>query len=260
MASKETPNYITGPRGGRIAYHKVEGEGPAVVFLGGLMSDMGGTKALYLDEWALESGRAFLRFDYSGHGASDEAFTDGTIGAWAADARHAIETLTDGPQILVGSSMGGWISSLLIRAIPERIAGFVGIAAAPDFTEDSMWAQFSDNQKAALETKGVVHLPSDYGDPYPITKAFIEDGRDQLVLRSPLKSNFPVRLLQGSDDTDVLPEVAQRLFDHIEGDDVRLTIVKGSDHRFSNPTELGLIRKAIHSVTQAINLSNEGQG
>ncbi|MEM7241441.1 MAG: alpha/beta hydrolase, partial [Pseudomonadota bacterium] len=182
-------------------------------------------------------------------------FTDGTIGKWAEDAQHVIEQLTKGPQIIVGSSMGGWVSCLLIRAIPQRIAGFVGIAAAPDFTEDSMWAQFSDDQKAQLERKGIVHLPSDYGDPYPITKAFIEDGRDQLVLRTPLKADFPVRLLQGSDDTDVLPSVAQRLFEHMEGDDIRLTLVKGSDHRFSNATELGLIRKAIHSVTEGIRLT-----
>ncbi|HHS82359.1 MAG TPA: alpha/beta hydrolase, partial [Devosia sp.] len=186
-----------------LAYHQLEGARPGVVFLGGFMSDMQGTKAIALEAWARSQGRAFLRFDYSGHGESSGTFTDGTIGAWARDAQTVIETLTEGPQILVGSSMGGWISTILAQRIPEKIAGFAGIAPAPDFTEDSMWAGFTAAQKADLLGKGQVFLPSEYGDPYPISRALIEDGRDNLVLRAPLPMPFPVRLLHGSEDRDV---------------------------------------------------------
>jgi pimeloyl-ACP methyl ester carboxylesterase len=190
--------------GRRLAYHALPGRGPGVVFLGGFRSDMGGTKALALEDWARARGRAFVRFDYSGHGESSGDFLDGCIGDWAADARAVLEALTEGPQVLVGSSMGGWIALLLARAQPERIAALVGIAAAPDFTEDSMWAGFDATQRAALERVGYVDLPSDYSDePYRITRHLIEEGRTSLVLRSPLDLPFPVRLLQGTDDTDV---------------------------------------------------------
>lgn len=244
------PSYLETGAGRRLAFHKTAGSGPGVVFLGGFMSDMEGTKALALEDWAREAGRAFLRFDYSGHGQSDGAFTDGCIGDWAADARAVIEAATEGPQVLVGSSMGGWVSALLTREIPERLAGFVGIAAAPDFTEDSMWAGFSAEDRAALARDGVVHLPSDYGDPYPITRRLIEDGRQNLVLRSPLAMPFPVRLLQGTEDADVTREVALRLLDHIDGSDVRLTLVKGADHRFSTPECLALIVAAVEEVSR----------
>lgn len=244
------PSYLETGAGRRLAYHKTDGAGPGVVFLGGFMSDMEGTKALALEDWARAAGRAFLRFDYSGHGQSDGAFTDGSIGDWAADARAVIGALTDGPQVLVGSSMGGWISALLIREIPERLAGFVGIAAAPDFTEDSMWAGFSADDRAALERDGVVHLPSDYGDPYPITRRLIEDGRQNLVLRDRLAMPFPVRLLQGTEDADVDRQVALNLLDHIEGPDVRLTLLKGADHRFSTPECIALVIAAIDEVSR----------
>ncbi len=230
--------------------------GPGVVFLGGFKSDMQGTKALALEDWARRRGQAFLRFDYSGHGESSGAFTDGCIGDWAEDARAVIEALTEGPQVLVGSSMGGWISALLTREIPERIAGFVGIAAAPDFTEDSMWASFDAGQRAQLQQEGVVYLPSEYGEPYAITRRLIEDGREHLVLRQPLPMPFPVRLLQGSADADVDMSVALRLFEHIDGQDVRLNIVKGADHRFSSPECLALIEA---SVAEILALSGAGR-
>lgn len=246
------PEFLDTPSGRRIAYHLNPGTGPCVVFLGGFKSDMEGTKALYLEEWALKGGRGFLRFDYSGHGQSSGSFEDGCIGDWAEDAMAAISVLTEGRVILVGSSMGGWISLLVARAMPEKLAGLVGIAAAPDFTEDSMWAGFSDLQRQELEAVGRVELPSDYDDsPYVITKRLIEDGRDQLVLRSRLDLPFPVRFLQGTDDTDVDQSVALRLLDHVTGPDIRLTLVKGADHRFSEPENLRLIRKSIHSVTMA---------
>ncbi|MFV2034918.1 MAG: alpha/beta hydrolase [Halocynthiibacter sp.] len=237
--------------GRRIAYHKSAGIRPGVVFLGGFKSDMDGTKALWLEKWARASGRAFLRFDYSGHGQSSGEFEDGTIGQWAEDAAAVVSKACDGPQILVGSSMGGWISAILAGRIPSKISGFVGIAAAPDFTEDSMWAGFSDLQQAELLEQGQISLPSDYDAPYTITRRLIEDGRRHLVLRAPLSLPFPVRLLQGTADTDVDMSVALRLLAHAGCDDMRLTIVKGADHRFSTPECLALIIQNVEDVVQA---------
>ncbi|WP_444666744.1 alpha/beta fold hydrolase [Cereibacter changlensis] len=239
------PQFLTTPEGRRIAYRLTPGQGPTVVFLGGFRSDMEGSKAQHLQAWAEREGRAFLRFDYSGHGASSGAFLDGAIGDWFEDARAAL-SLAPGPLLLVGSSMGGWISLLLAKALPERIAGLVGIAAAPDFTEDSMWAAFDADQRAALLRDGQVAQPSDYSDePYIITRRLIEEGRNRLVLREPLPLPFPVRLLQGTADTDVPPAVALRLLDHATGGDIRLTLVKGADHRFSSPDCLALIETTI---------------
>ena len=241
----ETPNFVT-PQGRRIAYHFTDGTGPTVIFLGGFKSDMGGTKAIHLEQWARDSGRAFLRFDYSGHGESSEAFTDGAIGDWFEDACAAIGLLS-GQVILVGSSMGGWISLLIARAMPEKVAGLVTIAAAPDFTEDSMWGGFSDAQKAELMA-GQVALPSEYGEPYIITRRLIEEGRDRLVLRDPLVLDFPVRFLQGTADADVDMAVALCLLEHAQGPDMRLTLVDGADHRFSDDACLTLITDAVAEV------------
>ncbi|WP_342071582.1 alpha/beta hydrolase [Yoonia algicola] len=240
------PDELVTPQGRRIAYHLTDGTGPAVVFLGGFKSDMGGTKAVFLEQWARAQGRAFLRFDYSGHGESSEAFTDGAIGDWFEDACAALGLLA-GKVVLVGSSMGGWISLLVARAMPERVAGMVTIAAAPDFTEDSMWAGFSDAQKAELMA-GQVALPSEYGEPYIITRRLIEEGRTRLVLRDPLALPFPVRFLQGTADADVDLSVALRLLEHATGPDMRLTLVKGADHRFSDDTCLDLIADAVTDV------------
>lgn len=246
------PSYLTTPQGRRVAYHQTAGAGPGVVFLGGFKSDMQGTKALHLEEWARAQGRAFLRFDYCGHGESDGAFEDGCIGDWAADAMAAVAALTDGPQVLVGSSMGGWISLLVCRVMPDRVAGLVTVAAAPDFTEDSMWAGFDPAQREALVRDGRVELPSDYDDgPYVITRRLIEDGRDHLVLRDPLPLPFPVRFLQGTADADVEMSVALRLLDHAQGPDMRLVLVDGADHRFSDAACLDLITRSVKDVTAA---------
>ncbi len=245
----ETPVF-TSPQGRKIAYHLTPGTGPTVVFLGGFKSDMGGTKAIFLEDWARDSGRAFLRFDYSGHGESSEAFTDGCIGDWFEDACAAL-SLIDGPVILVGSSMGGWISLLVARTMPDKVGGLVTIAAAPDFTEDSMWAGFDAEQRTALATDGRVALPSDYGEPYIITKRLIEEGRDRLVLRDPMPLPFPVRFLQGTADADVKMSVALRLLEHAEGSDMRLTLVDGADHRFSDENCLTLIVQAVEEVIGA---------
>jgi pimeloyl-ACP methyl ester carboxylesterase len=213
---------------------------------------MMGSKAAHLAGWAAQQNRPFLRFDYSGHGQSGGAFEDGCISDWFADALDIISARTKGPQILVGSSMGGWISLLIAREAPAKVAGLVGIAAAPDFTEDSMWGGFSDAQKAELAAKGAVQIPSDYGDPYTITRKLIEDGRQNLVLRAPLNLPFPVRLLQGTADADVPISVATRLLEHASGDNIRLTLVKGADHRFSSPDCLALITQTITDLPASL--------
>ncbi|SLN21472.1 alpha/beta fold hydrolase [Pseudooctadecabacter jejudonensis] len=237
-------------QGREIAYHHTDGTGPTVVFLGGFKSDMEGTKALFLEEWARGQGRAFIRFDYSGHGVSGGEFTDGCIGDWFEDA-CAIIGLIKGSVVLVGSSMGGWISLLVARAMPDKVAGLVGIAAAPDFTEDGFWAGFDEVMRAKLMREGRVALPSDYGEPYIITKRLIEDGRDRLVLRDPLEVPCAVRLVQGTADTSVPVAWGTRLLEHLRCEDARLTLVKGADHSFSAPDCLPVIEQALAEVLAA---------
>lgn len=242
------PSFLSTPQDRRIAYHRTDGSGPGVVFLGGFRSDMEGAKALHLEDWARSQGRAFLRFDYSGHGRSSGRFEDGAIGDWAEDAAAALE-LTEGPQVLVGSSMGGWIGLLLAKRMPERIAGLVLIAAAPDFTEDSYWGAWSDVMRAKLMREGRVAVPSDYGDAYMVTKRMIEDGRLHLVLRETLDLPFPVRLLQGTADTAVKEETALRLLHHARCPDMSLTFVKDADHRFSEPGQLRLLTETVADLS-----------
>lgn len=241
--------YLDIPAGRRIAFQRSSGRGPGVVFLGGFKSDMTGTKAAWLHDWAREQNRAFLRFDYSGHGDSSGSFEEGCIGDWFQDAHQVIEALTDGPQVLVGSSMGGWIALLVARAMPQRVAGLVTIAAAPDFTQQGFWAGFDDAQRQTLLRAERIELPSDYSDqPYVITRRLIEDGRDHLVMDQPLPLSVPVRMLQGTADADVPVDWAMRLLGHAAGDDIRLTLVKGADHRFSTPECLRLIGQSIDDV------------
>lgn len=240
------------PQGRRLAYERSEGAGPGIVFLAGFKSDMTGDKATRLEAFARERGRACLRFDYSGHGASEGRFEDGTIGAWAEDARAAVEALTEGPQVLVGSSMGGWIALLLARDMGARVGGLVTIAAAPDFTEDGYWADWSEEERARLMEEGSVEVPSDYGEPYVITRTLIEDGRERLVLRAPLRLSMPTRFLLGTADDAVPLEWGLRLLSHAEGPDMRLTLVKGADHRFSTPECLALIEAAVEEVSRGL--------
>lgn len=239
--------FLVTPQGRRIAYNLTDGQSPAVVFCGGFRSDMTGTKAVALEAWAKASGRAFLRFDYSGHGESGGVFEELTISDWLADAKAALGLLA-GKVVLVGSSMGGWISLLLSRDMPEKVAGLVTIAAAPDFTEDLMWGGWDAETRATLELDGVVMEPSDYGDPYAITRGLIHDGRQNLVLRAPLALPFPVRMLQGTADDAVPQEVALRLLAHAEAEDIQLLLVKHADHRFSDPACLKLIERAVAEV------------
>ncbi len=241
-------DFLTTPAGRHLAYHRLPGAGPGVVFLGGFGSDMEGTKARFLRDWAAARGRAFLRFDYSGHGQSTGRFDEGCIGDWAADARAAVDALTAGPQILIGSSMGGWIALLLARALPERVAGLIGIAAAPDFTVTTWQDELTEAERAEITATGRIEKPSDYGAPYVFTRRLFEDGARNLVLDRPLPLPFPVRLLQGTADVDVLPAVALRLLDHATGPDLRLTLVKGADHRFSMPADLALLAATLDAL------------
>lgn len=242
-------DHLTAPSGRRLAYHRTPGTGPGVVFMGGFRSDMTGTKALHLEAWAQARGRAFLRFDYGGHGASSGDFATLGIGDWRDDALAVLDALTDGPQVLVGSSMGGWIALLVARARAARVAGLVGIAAAPDLTADSVLPRMTAADRSALDRDGFVARPSEYSpEPYLYTRALIDQGAANLVLRSPLPLPFPVRLLQGTDDADVPPAVALRLLDHATGPDIRLTLVKGADHRFSTPACLAMIVAAVEDA------------
>lgn len=212
---------------------------------------MTGTKACFLEDWARERGRAYLRFDYRGHGASSGDFEALGISDWAADAEVAITRLTEGPQILVGSSMGGWIALILARRIPQRIAAIVGIAAAPDFTE-SMWAELSAEEQQELILRGRIEQPSAYSEePYVITRHLIEDGRRNLVLAEPLELPFPLRLLQGTADRDVPVSLALRTLEHARCPDARLLLVKGADHRFSGERELAILAATLEEVTAA---------
>jgi pimeloyl-ACP methyl ester carboxylesterase len=234
--------------GTRLAYVSHPGTGPTVVFLGGYASDMTGTKAGYLDEWCRARGRAFLRFDYQGHGRSSGQLVDGTIGQWRDDALAVIRACTTGPLLLVGSSMGAWIMVLAALAAPERIHALVGIAAAPDFTEDLLWARLDDGQRAALQRDGVLRLPSAHGEPMPFSWRLVEDGRHHLVLRAPLALPGPVRLIHGTRDLDVPWKTSRRLVEAIRGHDVALTLVKDGEHRLSEPHELALLGATLASL------------
>ena len=242
-------HYVTRDGGARLACVARAGAAPAVVFLGGYASDMTGTKATYLEAWCRDQGRAFVRFDYQGHGHSSGDFLDGTIGGWRDDALAVVRECTAGPLVLVGSSMGAWIMLLAALAIPERIHGLVGVAAAPDFTEDLLWRRLAPDQRAALRRDGVIRLPSAYGEPLPFTWRLVEDGRRHLVLRGPIPLTCPVRLLHGTADEDVPWETSRRLATALTGRDVALTLVKDGGHRLSEPHELALLGSAIASLT-----------
>jgi pimeloyl-ACP methyl ester carboxylesterase len=240
----------------RIAVRRREGRGPGLVWLGGFKSDMLGTKARELDAYAQNHGRACVRFDYSGHGESSGDFKDGTIGAWLEESVAVVEACCEGEQILVGSSMGGWMALLLARAMVAqkaksraKLAGLVLIAPAPDFTEELMWKRFTPQMRDEIERNGVWHRPSDYGEPYPITKQLIEEGRNHLLLDGMLDVGCPVRILQGVQDEDVPWQHAFRLTHCLPSDDVVLTLVQDGDHRLSRPQDIARILAAVTELT-----------
>jgi pimeloyl-ACP methyl ester carboxylesterase len=250
------PALLELPHGGRLAYRRIAAPPgasarPGIVFLGGFASDMGGTKATALAAHCRARGLALLRFDYRGHGASSGRFADGTIGAWREDALAALDGLTQGPQILVGSSMGGWIMLLLAIARPERVAGLVGIASAPDFTERLVRPALAPAQAALLAERGRLEVPSEYGPPLVITAALLEEGRRHLLLDRPLPFRGPVRLLHGLADRDVPWTLSQAILERLAGEDLVLTLIKDGDHRLSRPQDLARILAAVDELAGA---------
>jgi pimeloyl-ACP methyl ester carboxylesterase len=233
----------------RIAYRRLAGKSPGVVFCPGFKSDMEGAKATAVSDWAKRRGRACLRFDYRGHGRSDGRFEDGTIGQWFEDTLGVFDALTGGPQIVVGSSMGGWMGLLLARARPDRVAAFIGIAAAPDFTEDLMWDRMPPELRARLERDGVIEQASEYGDhSYTITHKLIEDGRKHLLLRAPLAYEGRVRLLQGMQDKDVPWQWSLKIAETLTTPDAQVVLVKDGDHRLSRDADILLLTQTLDSL------------
>ena len=236
-----------------IAVRALEGTPPGLVWLGGYKSDMKGTKAVALADWAARQGRACVRFDYSGHGESEGAFTDGTIGRWLDESIAVFEACCRGPQILIGSSMGGWIALLMVRALRQRrqakaagVAGLVLIAPAVDFTEELMWKRFTPEIKRELETNGVWARPSQYAaEPYLVTRRLIEEGRNHLLLGGMIDCGCPVRILQGVADPDVPWQHAKALVARLACDDVVLTLIKDGDHRLSRPEDIERLIRAV---------------
>jgi pimeloyl-ACP methyl ester carboxylesterase len=240
----------TGDSARRIAVRARAGCGPGLFWLGGFNSDMKGIKALALESWAAEHGRACVRFDYAGHGESGGRFVDGTIGRWLEDSVAVFRQFCRGPQVVVGSSMGGWMALLLARQIAKKaedasLAGLVLIAPAPDFTEELMWKGFSPDIRQEIESNGVWLRPSEYGAPYPITRGLIEEGRNHLLLGRAIEIGCPVHILQGAQDPDVPWQHALTLAHRLPADDVVLTMIQDGDHRLSRPQDIARILAAV---------------
>jgi len=242
-----------GAQGRAIAIRALAGVPPGLFWLGGYKSDMKGTKSQALADWAAQQGRACVRFDYSGHGESEGAFADGTIGRWLAESLAVFDACCRGPQVLIGSSMGGWLALLLVRALRQRgeagpasVAGLVLVAPAIDFTEELMWKRFTPEIKRELETKGVWSRPSQYSpEPYLVTRQLIEEGRRHLLLGGMIETGCPVRILQGVMDPDVPWQHAKALVARFACDDVVLTLVKDGDHRLSRAEDIERLIAAV---------------
>jgi len=241
-------DHLVRPDGGRIAFDRYYGRGPGVVWLGGFKSDKSGTKAQALGAWARASDRAFVAFDYFGHGVSDGNFRDGTVTRWLGDSLAVLDRLTEGPQVLVGSSMGGWLALLSALARPERVAALLLIAPATDFTQELLWKSYAPEIRRRIEEQGEYLWPSAYdAEPYPVTRALIEDGRKHLLLGGPIAVVCPVRIVQGMADPDVPWQHAMRLLDRL-GPDSEITLVKSGDHRLSKPHEIALILRQLTAM------------
>jgi pimeloyl-ACP methyl ester carboxylesterase len=255
MSDTSPPSTLTRADGGALAYrHEARDPGrPGVVFLPGFRSDMSGEKATRCAEWCAMAGVSCLRLDYSGHGRSDGDFADGTVGRWADDATLLVDQVARGPQILVGSSMGGWIMDLVALRRPDRVVALIGIAAAPDFTEDLIWNELSDGERAAIERNGRLTRPSAYdAEPDVYTLDLIEDGRRHLVLRQPIGFRGPVRLLHGQADEVVPWRAALRHAGAHLSDDVRVVLVKDGDHRLSRPQDLTLLADVLAETVATV--------
>ncbi len=235
--------------GVHLAYESSHGRGPAVVWLSGFKSDMAGTKAQVLADWARAKGQSFLRLDYSGHGRSGGAFEDGTIGRWRDDALAVIDSASAGPLVLVGSSMGGWLALLVAKARPERVLSMVLIAPAADFTQALLWEGLDPAARREIEETGRWARPSAYDpQPYVITRRLIEEGRDHLLLGAPIAFSGPVRILQGARDPDVPFAHAQLLADRLTTDDLAFTLIRDGDHRLSRPQDLKKLIAAVEEL------------
>ena len=234
--------------GEQIAWRAVDGAGPTLVWLGGFRSDMAGTKAQALAAWAIGRGRACVRFDYFAHGQSSGDFLHGTVTRWRGDALAVLDQLTAGPLILVGSSMGGWLACLAALARRERVAGLVLIAPAADFTDRLIWAGMDETARLAVTEEGVWYRPSAYGDPYPISRALIEDGARWSILPGPVGVSAPVRILQGGADPDVPWRHALALVEAIEAEDLVFSLIKDGDHRLSRPADIARLIAAIEEL------------
>jgi pimeloyl-ACP methyl ester carboxylesterase len=243
----ETGGYLERD-GERLAWRRVAGAAPTVVWLGGFRSDMTGAKAQALADWAEAAGRGYLRFDYFAHGRSSGDFLKGAITRWRLDALAMIDEMTEGPLVLVGSSMGGWLACLAALARPERIKGMVLIAPAADFTEALLWARMDAHARRAVERDGVWMRPSEYGDPYPISRTLIEDGRRWSILPGPVGIAAPVRILQGGADPDVPWRHALALAEAIEAEDLVFTLIRDGDHRLSRPQDIARLIAAVEEA------------
>jgi pimeloyl-ACP methyl ester carboxylesterase len=240
----------------KIAYQKIGEKGtnarPGVIWCGGLKSDMEGSKAQALDQWASHMRRSYIRFDYFGHGASTGTFSKGTISRWAQDTVQIIDELTHGPQIIVGSSMGAWTALRAALARPDRVKGLLLIAPAPDFTEKLMWAGFSEDIRRTIMEEGIYYEPSDYDEPYEISRDLILDGRENLIMDAPLNFHGPVRILQGMKDASVPVSHAQSLMDVIASSDIEMTLVKNGDHSLSTPPDLRRLIRTLEELSDGV--------
>src|ERR1041384_7085927 len=249
MTGNDRVQRLRRPDGNTVAYATTRGRTPTAVFLGGFRSDMTGTKAMALEEWAQRTGRAYVRFDYLGHGQSSGRFEDGTIGRWLDDSLAVLDQLTEGKLVLVGSSMGGWLSLLAARARPERLAGLVLIAAAPDFTERMLLKGLSTEDRATLERDGRLERPSQYSpEPSVFTWKLIEEGRRHLVLDKKLALPCPVHMLHGQSDPDVPWEYSLQIAAHLEAPEVITTFIKGGDHRLSTPVDIARLIATVEEL------------
>jgi len=241
------PQFLDRKDGHRIAYHKREGAQPGIVFLGGFRSDMQGSKAMALEKWCKEQRRQFIRFDYFGHGQSSGEFVEGTIGRWAEDAVAVLDELAGPqPQLIVGSSMGGWLMLLLALKRPQKVAGLLGIAAAPDFTELLIWDKLSPEDQTQLRETGKVEMPNCYDDaPYTITMQLIAESANHLLMDGPIAIHCPVRLVHGMQDADVPWETAMALNEKLQSQHVKALLVEDGDHRLSSEKHLKIITKQL---------------
>lgn len=245
------PSFLELSDNHRIAYVLSEGMLPCVIFLGGFKSDMTGTKAAALEKSCKERGQRFIRFDYTGHGKSSGKFQDGTIGEWKNDALAVIDRLGAEKNILVGSSMGAWISLICALERQEKLVGLVGVASAPDFTEKLIWEQLKTAQKEQLKSEGIYYAPSCYGEEaYPITIQLIEEARNHLLLGKKITLDIPVRLLHGTLDEDVPWQISATLLQLVSSKDASLTLIKGGNHRLSEPTQLDMMCEAVKTLCQ----------